>query len=59
MKERTDVRIAVRERYGAIAESGGCGCGGGEGKFLRKREAAERPGKKLMQIEKCKVQNAK
>lgn len=27
MEERADVRIAVRERYGAIAEGGGCGCG--------------------------------
>jgi SAM-dependent methyltransferase len=27
MEEREDVRIVVRERYGAIAEGGGCGCG--------------------------------
>jgi SAM-dependent methyltransferase len=27
MEAREDVRIVVRERYGAIAEGGGCGCG--------------------------------
>jgi SAM-dependent methyltransferase len=27
MDTREDVRIAVREHYGAIAEGGGCGCG--------------------------------
>jgi len=27
MEAREDVRIAVRERYGAIAQDGGCGCG--------------------------------
>jgi len=29
MEERIDVRTAVRERYGAIAEGKGCGCGSG------------------------------
>ncbi len=31
MEERPDIRVAVRERYGAIAEGKGCGCGSGEG----------------------------
>ncbi len=31
MEEGTDVRVAVRERYAAIAEGKGCGCGSGEG----------------------------
>lgn len=31
MEERNDIRVAVRERYGAIAEGKGCGCGSGEG----------------------------
>ena len=29
MEERIDIRAAVRERYGAIAEGKGCGCGSG------------------------------
>src|SRR5678815_2511084 len=29
MESHEDVRIAVRERYGTIAETGGCGCGTG------------------------------
>jgi arsenite methyltransferase len=31
MGERIDIRTAVRERYGAIAEGKGCGCGTGGG----------------------------
>ena len=31
MEEGIDVRAAVRDRYGAIAEGKGCGCGSGEG----------------------------
>jgi len=31
MEERIDIRTAVRERYGAIAEGKGCGCGTGGG----------------------------
>ena len=30
MEEGMDVRTAVRQRYGAIAEGAGCGCGTGE-----------------------------
>jgi SAM-dependent methyltransferase len=31
MESGIDIRTAVRDRYGAIAEGKGCGCGGGEG----------------------------